>query len=1349
MQIPNEQKKMKTLFITTGILLFAYICDAQERAELRILSSDPNSVTIEYRPRIKKNSFTADGAQYQVYVFPEAQQRQVQDAGKPDLRFRDIIVGLPSREGNRVDVIQTEYEDEQNIRIAPVPDWKKGESAGEYIPVYREEPSRNANQRVPEQIAEVVHPGVARDRILANLRVTPVQWNPVSHAARKYSRIIMRVTFGARDPLLTTTVRTKDVLSIPDIINDDQSRSWRVQAKPTLRKASSPSLVTGEWYRMEVNEEGLYKLSRSWFEQAGINVSNLDPRTIKMFSSGGRELPVSITDPRPDNLQEIAIDVIGGDDGKFDANDYVLFYGKGLSGFYYDTRSKTYRHYIHRFDVTNAYLLTYGGVQGKRAQQRASLNDPNPIKPQWFTGKAFVEDEKVNFIRSGRNWVGQKISAGTTGINSATYSMKLDKLISSQPVKIRTQLYSRAQYGTTNNFVIEDNGATLCTINMGTVDLTTDRGDIAYQAPVAECTRDGNIPDQRSVLRFTYSSSDPSQNEGGYVDWIEWYYAHTFNPSNDVLFFSSPETSGAIEYRLDGFTTSDVQVYDVTDDANVVRITNPYISGGTVVFQAAATEGKPNQFVAAASPALKTPGAGKKVANSNLLTNSGAEFIIITAPNLVTEATRLKAYREKEGENKISTLVATTQEIYNEFNSGVTDPVAIRNFIQHALMNWTTKPAYVLLFGDGHYDYLQRSTKERIVVPVFETENSLNLIESYVTDDFFVQVAGNDNRVDLGIGRIPIQNAQEASQSIDKIISYETNQAFEPWRNLVTFVADDGLTTQGDDGNIHTSQAEQLAQSIPPEMNQKKIYIIAYKTEYTSQGRRKPEANRAIIDQVNEGTLIVNYTGHGNENVWAHERVLAADVSIPQMKNVNRLSFLVAATCAFGLYDVPDIRSGAEMMVTKPDGAMIGALSSPRVVYSGENSVFNLQYFNRLLNNGREVDGRAKRLGDAAYSTKQALYGSAGFEKFHLFGDPTVRLLLPRHKSVIDQILVNDKLITKDTVQMKALSKVTFKASVRQPDNTVWTNFNGTTQVSLYDADRYVPVAEWGNWQYELPGGLLYRGQSTIANGRYTVSFVVPKDISYENNTGRISLYIENQQTDGVGYSTQLQITGSDSLPGSPKGPLIDLYLDSRRFKPGDVVSENATLLLDLYDDYGINTTGNGIGHDIEAWLDGSKNSIVLNEYYKSKIDSYREGTVEYLLRNLSTGKHTLKVRAWNIYNISSTAETYFEVVPSTTLSLQNVSNYPNPMSRETAFTFKHNLLEPVDVTIKVYTVSGRLVKQIERRNIPDRFVLIQWDGRDEDGDVLANGVYFYKVIVNTISGSKGSEVIEKLAVLK
>ena len=1331
-----------------GIILCCLVLAGQRAAaqELVMLQSDPSGCTIEYKPDVRFRQIRAERAVYMVPEFTQAVSMQSGKPGEPDMYFRTELVALPGLSGNRSTVVQADYEDRSDMRIAPIPEEREIQDGT--LRNYIESATYNRSGFFPSLAADIAGVGIARDQILCNVRFFPVQWDPLRRVARVYTRIVVQIDYGAPDRNLT--VRRKNEPPSPlHTINARQADQWVLRQNAGVRKSLTPVLVSPTAYRIEIPEEGLYRLNKSWFQSSGIDVAAFDPRTIRMFGNGGRELPQQIGGEKPVEAQELAIEVIGEVDGRFDDNDYVSFYAPALGGFAYDSSAGRYSHFIHRYDNTNSVLLTFGGEKGKRVASVQSENVPNAYKPTWFIGKEFVEDEVVNLMNSGKLWLSRKIDPRLQQAGAIVYARKLQDIDPAQPVLYRMKLYSQADRGTTNAFTISDGGP-LGTVPMQTVDLSTIQGEIAATSGVVEFQRRGDLADGRTSLTISYSASDPDRNRGGYVDWVEWYYARKFLASGDALSFSAPDTTAVIAYELNGFTNSDILVYRITDYSNVERIANPTVSGGTVRFQMPTRFGRPEQYLALTSAMIKTPGPAARVELGSLKSTEGNDFLIITSPELAQAAGELKAYREQPGENFLSTRVVTMPEIYNEFNAGVVDPTAIRSFLAYAMEHWNVRPHYVLLFGDGHFDYKNRTTKELAVVPVWETENSIDLIASYPTDDYYAQVVGRDARVDIALGRIPVQTASEAADVVKKIIEYERSPDFGPWRNRITLVADDGITSGGDDLAAHTSQSEDLARSLPSSIEQNKIYIVAYRTENSAQGRRKPDANQAIIESINQGNVIMNYTGHGSDCVWAHEQIFVCDGTVPKLTNKQRLTFVSAATCTFGLYDRPDVRSGTEALILKPDGGSIGGLSSPRVVFSGQNSAFNMSFFSYAVNRGREANGRTKCIGDGLFGAKQSLFGDPGYEKFHLFGDPTLRLAFPRYTASVDELQLNDSTIVSDTVQFRALSKVTILGSIRKADNSVWTDFSGTTQIALFDAERNVPVPEWGLFTFAIPGGLLYRGQATIADGRFAISFIVPKDISYENNRGRLALYFDDGARDGAGFNNGFFIGGSDSSASKDtKGPDIALFLDTRNFREGDLVSEDALLVADFYDISGINTSGLGIGHNIEAWLDGSPNSIELNAYYKGLIDSYQRGTVEYPLRQLQTGQHTLTLRAWDIYNNSSTASTFFTVAQSDQLSLQHVMPYPNPMSSHTAFTFQHNLSEPVQVEITIYSVAGKRIKKISETDITDRFVQIPWDGRDDDDAVIANGVYLYKIVCRTMDGSRASERLDKLSVLR
>ncbi len=1334
-------RMMRPVNLTVLSLLFLS-ASTMTGQELRVLSSDAGGVVIEYRPVVTKAA-GSDGA----VLYDIERGSSVYSLGAPHLLARIELLGLPAVDGNTVTVLEADYREERNVSLAVVEEPREQDEQR----TTTRGPLFGSNEFLPAFSAELRNVGVARDRILGDLVLVPVRWNPASQTARIYTRIVMRIDFGPASERFARS-SAADV-SAPSLLNQEQARNWVLARPRSVVKSAAAPLASGAWYRIAAPQTGVYRLSRSWFTGAGIDVGTLDPRTIKLYGGGGRELPRDLDIARDQPLVEIAIEAVGGDDGRFDEGDYVQFYGAGTTGFSYNATSKSYVHYINRFASENAYLLTFGGSAGKRMSSDASLSEPDAFRPPWFRGREFEEEELNNLMNSGLMWFGKRLVANAGSAASIAYTRKLHGLVQSEPVVYRVQVVGSSEVE--HGFKVRDSERELGTVSLSTVNFNSDTDDVAKISGTREFKGTGQLPDDRSTITLTYSAVDADRTRGGYVDWVEWHYARRFEPLNDELLFSSPDTSAVIEFVLNGFTMSDVHVYDITDHSNVIKMDGVNISGGTVRFQVRSEAGSPRQFLAVAAPAVKTPAAPRSVANSGLVASTGAEYLIITHEDLTGAAQRLKAHRERPGD-PISTMIVPFGEIYDEFASTLPDHTAIRDFLAFAMANWQTPPKYVLFLGDGHFDYRNLTTQEPTLVPVAQSGNSINKIDSYVSDDYYVKVRGsgrNDERVDIASGRIPVQNADEANTVVDKIIGYETAINFDPWKNRVTLIADDGWTSYKDTDLIeHTWQSERMAAVIPPAMEQKKIYIVSYRTENTASGRRKPEAAEGIIDQINQGSLIVNYTGHGAHDVWAHERIFITDVTIPQLTNANRLTFVSAATCTFGLYDAPGVRSGTEQLLLKPDGGSIGGLSAPRVVFSHENSAFNREFLDQLLANGREADGRARRIGDALYTSKQRYNSAPGYEKFHLFGDPALRLALPQYTAALERVLINDQPSSSDTVQLRALSKVTIEGSVRKSDGSVWSDFSGVTQVSLFDAERAVVVDEpgWNNFTYPLNGGLLYRGKATINNGRFAVNFIVPKDISYENAMGRISLYFDNNSVDGAGYFTSLRVGGSDSTATpDDRGPVITLYMDTRTFEPGDLVNTDALLIADLYDESGINTTGLGIGHDIEAWLDGSANSIVLNEFYTGDVDSYQKGTVEYRFRGLESGPHTLRLRAYDIFNNSSMAETYFTVAGASQLTLQDVYNYPNPMTEQTSFTFRHNLGDPVNVDIKVYTLSGRQVKTISAANVAERFVMLPWDGTDEDGDELANGVYLYKVVCRTTDGSMGSEVLGRLSLLR
>jgi hypothetical protein len=503
--------------------------------------------------------------------------------------------------------------------------------------------------------------------------------------------------------------------------------------------------------------------------------------------------------------------------------------------------------------------------------------------------------------------------------------------------------------------------------------------------------------------------------------------------------------------------------------------------------------------------------------------------------------------------------------------------------------------------------------------------------------------------------------------------------------------------------------------------------------------------NRAIIDAINSGTLMLTYVGHGDIDLWAIEKIFTNEATIPQLKNDNCLFFLTAATCSFGKYDIPGVQSGAEQLLLKPDGGAIGVIAAARGVYEDANMFLNNTFYINLLRKNNNIDYNSA--GRAYFLAKSSTYynNTSNDSKFHLFGDPTIKLSIPKENVTIESI--NGK--QSDTV--KALSKVKIEGAVRKADNSLAKDYTGECLLTIFDSETSATIQEI-NQQITLQGGTIYRGRVSISGGRFSTDFIVPKDISYQNEKGKVEAYVHSATSDGIGYSKNIIVGGTDTTSNDDKkGPEVTIAFDQLDGDNLLLVKPTFNMYVKLKDQTGLNLTGTGIGHRLEAVLNGNESQpIDLTGEYTGDLDSGgKSGVAVHQFSNLQAGDYRIRVKAWDVFNNSTEAEKSFTVSQTEGLVIKDVYNYPNPFKEQTTFTFQHNFSEPLDVKIKIYTIAGRMIRQIENPQVTDRFVKVFWDGKDQDGNMIANGTYLYKLIVRTISDSNSQEVLGKLAVIR
>lgn len=1302
--------------------------------DYKIIASTSTYLEIEFTPNF------LDDINFRNSSFSTA------DFGKPNLGSRTFSFILPGNRNNRVEILESKYSDKNNIEVKPVPKPKKAnnklELLNDYIPdnkVYLN------NSFYPSNITDIKQDKTLRDKYLGMVQVYPVVYNPVSKTIRKYSYIRLRITFGDRPVISQRNLSLQELSFFNDIaLNAKTAINWTTKEFVNFKaNVTNSVLANGDFFRIEVKEDGIYKLDKNYLQNAGINVNSIDPRTIKIYGNGGQELPYDNLIQVTDDLAELKILVEGENDGIFDNNDYILFYGNSPNWWTYDPVTKKFYHSINHYTVSNYYWITYGGSNGRRISVTNSINNGNLPPAQSFKDMFFDEPEINNLGSTGMLWLSQRIGIG----ESFSFSKTLNGLVNGSLVNFKFRMGNASSNTAVLEFKDGNNYHQFHTLdaNLG--------GGFIHINPT-------NIIDGYNINSgntFNLSAYiNPQYNSGSvdiYYDYLEVFYNRSFNSAfNNVLHFYALDTIDVVEYQVSTFNTSDVKIFDVTEFNNVGLINPISFNSGIVRFQDInSTLGILKNYYVIGGNNFKTPvSISSRIANQNLHGGytEGADFIIISPPEFLSAANELKNYRESPGVNHpdyLKTFVINVNEIYNEFGGGLPDPVSMRNFLKYAFNFWQKKPVYVLFFGDGSYDFknIYNLTLRNFLPPIEKNSDYNDEITSYPSDDFICDINSSSpvpqaTLPDFYTGRLNLNYLSDANLAVQKIKRYESRDNFGIWKKKIMYVADDGWTTennQGQENNIHTQQCEDIAEVFTPkDFEKEKIYIVTYPAVITPQGRRKPGANVDIIKGWNEGRLVINYVGHGSTDLWAHEHVFVRDESVPQLTNRSKLPLVTIASCDLLRWDDPFSICAGEQLVLIETGA-IGVVGANRPVYATNNAEFNNKLWDSYMYE-KDTLNLPIRFGKAMYRCKFKLNLSDNDMKYGYEGDPTVRVSIPQYFTSVDSInktYVGD-FLSVDTI--KALQKVEIKGRVLYPDSSFWSTYNGEITIKVFDVDKNIVFYDFGYaFYFRLDGGTIFKGKTKVVNGKWTIKFIVPRDISYTTGNGKLTAYFSDTYTEGSGYSNRFVLNGIDTNAAvDTTGPIINAFMDTRNFRSGDMVNQNTKIIADLYDLSGINLTGQ-IGHKLEAILNDNENGkIDLTSYYNSDT-SYQHGSLEYPLQNLADGNYKLKIRAWDTYNNLSEALINFTVKGNSQLYVDKVFNFPNPFKDNTSFTFQHNLDSPISVRIKIYTVGGRLIKEITRTNIGDKNVILEWDGRDNDGDAIANGTYIYKVTVKSDNG--------------
>lgn len=1111
--------------------------------------------------------------------------------------------------------------------------------------------------------------------------------------------------------------------------------------------ATESVLHHGQFFKVAIAAPGIYKLDAEFLSKAaGINLSQTAAQNITLWTNGGGPLPQLTTAPRVDDLREVAMLGVGTADGKVDPADYFLFYAEGPDqiSLGQDNRFRTVKNI---YDNYNYYFICVSDRVATAITDRASLTGPE-ASFNLFDDYIRLEEDKVNLLGrfrppgSGQRWFGDEFSV----VRQREYEINFPDIIPGSEVLISYEFAGRSNTPTT--VTAEFNGhkfpATISAVNTGHVE--------ADYARITQVNGSYLAVADKQTIRFNYPQSGSASS--GWLDYIQAQAKRQLKFSGTPIAFRNPDTRqfSASEFVITG-APGTVRIWDITDPQRPVN--QEFATGGNQVsFVFESEDSITREFIVfAPGTAYPVPIAIGAVANQNLHGIADADLVIVYHKDFTSSAQRLAQHRLEHNGYLVEAI--PVDQIMNEFAGGGNDPTAIRDFAR-MLKSRSERFRFLLLFGDGTYDmrYINKEQNNDNFIPVYETQESMNPIRSFPTDDYFTLLSdgeGQDLRgaVDIAVGRFPVSTAAQAEAVVNKIIHYETSaKTLDDWRLRIAYVADD------EDSNLHLLQTEDVAntqQLTHPQYNVQKIYLDAYQQISTPGGARYPDVNAAINAAIGNGLLILNYFGHGGPAGWAQERVLTVP-DIQSWTNFDRLPLLITATCSFAAYDEPSLLSAGEHVFLNPAGGAVALLTTVRAVYSSSNKRLTSEVFERIL-----IDHALSNLtiGEVLMLAKNSNHLDTvdiNARKFALLGDPSMFLALPQNEIVITHVNhVPVDGTPRDTVG--ALQAVTMSGEIRDKHGNTLEHFNGLLNVTVFD--KPIKQKTLGNdplsseREFETQNKVLFKGKASVTDGNFAFTFVVPQDINFAYGRGKVSMYASDLVAiDAAGYYRDLVIGGSGGGVVDTEGPNVKLYVDHEKFISGDETGPNPTIFIRLSDDSGINISGSSIGHNLQGTLNNDPQHIyLLNDRYVAIADDHTRGEVVLQLNGLEPGMHRFSVIAWDIANNFSEAEIDFRVTDDASRMIHNLRNMPNPFRDGTRFVFDHRLGDgPVNVGIEIFTTTGRLVHQISLENALSRNGVIEpifWNGNGLSGGRLLPGVYFYRVMLTSKAGTSAEQRYE------
>lgn len=1108
--------------------------------------------------------------------------------------------------------------------------------------------------------------------------------------------------------------------------------------KRSLVKNSILSDESSKWFRFRIDNQGFYKITYNQLKELGFDPVSLGFSSFHIYGNSTGKLPELNSSYLDLDLVQNSVLYEGAEDGVFNENDAIVFFTSGPNKYDYLSKDSLFKRDLNIYTNYCSYFLRVSNLTNSKLVKyidNSFVTVTNIIDK--FLEYEIHEKEDTSLVFAGKRWYGELLDY-------------------EKSIQIPFKKFQQK----TSNLKLSISGATDARQAGSYLNIYTDNiyiGKIDLPSVSSEYIRIDKLFNIENSIGFNNIRIDLIRNSPNvkfFIDKIELNGYKDLNVENIDGFLSNPRfiNKGNLKYSFN--KKNNYKLMDVSNPTELINIKVQNENDKSFFFDTMSSLKKYSfydyQSVKSVVSALYP------IKSQNLHAVDLVDMIIVTPIEFLQKANELKTLHENEG---LRVFVATDQEIYNEFSSGEMDPTAIKQFARSVYnkqrLNASQRLKYLLLFGDGTFDYKNRIKGNNNYIPTFQFEDSEDFLSAMVSDDYFGMMDDNESLngsdlLDIGVGRMLISSIEQADQMISKIKAYMSISTKQTdWRSKVVLVTDDE-----EGGYFINNDAEPQSKFLKqshPEMNIVKLYSDAFQQITTAGGERFPTVNKQVDNQFYNGALVISYVGHGGPSGAAEERILSID-QISNFTNLSNLPLFMSSTCEFTKYDDPTRVSAGEVMFLNPKGGAIALMTTTRPVFFGVNTISGNAFYKNVLQID-SITNSSLTFGEIFRRTKNQSGTSSNRRSFTLIGDPALKINYPTNNVVIDSINHIPVKNFKDT--LKALDRVILSGRLEDKKGQIIKE-DGNAFISFYDKSTKSktlgqnvdsPIIE-----FENQNSFLFKGLASVNKGRFIVEFILPKDINYSYGNGKISSLSYLASKVGIGYNSSFIIGGiSSKAEKDSLGPEIELSLDSSKVIENGFFGKNPIMYVKLKDESGINVSNSGIGHQTSLTIDDDiTNMIDLNSYYVADKDSYKSGSIIYPLTNLSDGKHKIKIKSWDVYNNSSEKEIQFLISNQKETSINRIFNYPNPFTNKTVFYVEQNNSSvTVDLKLSIHTISGKLVKELFKENIELRTNLDQvfeWDAKDQYGDQLSKGVYIYQISLIQPDG-KISSKIEKLVI--